>query len=746
MADVSTIANSGKNAIDSLIYGTCWSNHNISYSFTTSASDYPDYASDEYPSQNFKALSALQQTAAKQALAAWANVADISFSQTTGAAGTIRFGTTSGASTSLAYMPGSLGYGGDVWFGNSNGSSPDNPVVGSYDYSTFMHEIGHALGLKHPHEDGDIADSSIDCLAYTVMSYRSYPGAALTGYTVYDGSYPSTIMMDDIAAIQYIYGANYKYNSGNTVYKFSPTQSKYFETIWDGGGVDTYDLSAYTTNLKIDLRPGYWSLFDSRQLADLGNNMKAEGNLANALQYQNNEASLIENAIGGTGNDLLQGNQADNTLDAGAGNDTLVGAAGNDTLIGGAGADSMDGGDDSDQLWGGTGNDTMLGGSGSNGFWWGIGDGTDMVIQATGNTQDALLFYNVATSAYTAEKSGNDLVFTTAKGDLLTVKDWYSMSAAARLQNWVFEGTDFVWNDGKNATVNLADACYTMAAVHKAVAYDAGNNTLLGSSGNDTLSGGAYSNQLWGGAGDDVLLGGSGSNAFWWGSGDGHETIITQQSTQHDTMMLYNLSIDGFSAAQKNMDLNLQTADGSTACLENWFAQNPVTRIQSWVFTGNTAMVWNGGQAATVNLSDACYAGAVHTIFVRDTGNETLIGSTASDTITAGSGGSQIWSAAGNDSMAGGAGDDVFWWGQGDGQDTIAASSLSSHDCIKIYNHSIADLITTISGNDLMITIKNDVGDSLLVKNWAAGGGSQLTQFIAGDQMVHLSPDAKSWT
>src|SRR3546814_1081480 len=72
-------------------------------------------------------------------------------------------------------------------------------------------------------------------------------------------------MMDDIRALQHMYGADFTTNNGNTVYSWyplngqtlvdgavaiSPGGNRIFATIWDGGGVDTYDLSAYSTNLN----------------------------------------------------------------------------------------------------------------------------------------------------------------------------------------------------------------------------------------------------------------------------------------------------------------------------------------------------------------------------------------------------------------------------------------------------------------------------------------------------------------
>ena len=104
-------------------------------------------------------------------------------------------------------------------------------------------------------------------------------------------------------------------------------------TVWDGGGNDTYDFSNYTTNLSINLQPGGWTTASTAQLAYLGNGHYAIGNIANALLYENNPASLIENAIGGSGNDTITGNTANNKLTGGAGNDTIDGLGGTDTAV-----------------------------------------------------------------------------------------------------------------------------------------------------------------------------------------------------------------------------------------------------------------------------------------------------------------------------------------------------------------------------------------------------------------------------
>lgn len=360
MASVSRVTKSGNVYIDDLLGDYKWATTNLTYSFPTSASFYGSpYGNSETGS--FGVLNAAQQTAAKAALAAYAAVANITFAQVTESASKhadLRMAASDRPSTAWAYFPTTAAEGGDAWFNKSSGYY-SNPVKGNYAYTTFMHEIGHSLGLEHPHENGMPVER--DSMEFTVMSYRSYTGAPLTGYVNESWGYAQSLMQLDIAAIQQLYGANFTTNAGNTVYTWSPTTgemsvngvgqgapggNRIFMTVWDGGGVDTYDFSRYTTNLSIDLNPGAWTTTSPAQLAKLHYNGSqiADGNIANALLYKGDLRSLIENARGGSGADSITGNQADNTLWGNAGNDQLYGNNGNDMLIGGTGADRLDGG------------------------------------------------------------------------------------------------------------------------------------------------------------------------------------------------------------------------------------------------------------------------------------------------------------------------------------------------------------------------------------------------------------------
>jgi VCBS repeat-containing protein len=337
--------------LNGVMSGIKWATGSLTFSFPSDPTFYgAAYGSGE-PTTGFEAFTALQQDATRAVLQMYSSVVNLTFTEVTETStvhGDLRYAESDKPSTAWAYYPSTSPLGGDVWANNSK-NYYDNPLKGTYAYQTLLHETGHALGLKHPQDaKGAFAAMPLDhdSLEYSVMSYRSYIGAPLTGYTAGSTSYPQTLMMYDIAALQFMYGANYTTNAGNTTYKWdpltaqmflngvgqgAPAGNKIFMTIWDGGGIDTYDFSNYATNISVNLQPGSWTTASTAQLASLGSGHYAAGNIANALLYNNNPASLIENVVGGTGTDTLTGNSASNNLAGGAGNDTLDGSSGSDT-------------------------------------------------------------------------------------------------------------------------------------------------------------------------------------------------------------------------------------------------------------------------------------------------------------------------------------------------------------------------------------------------------------------------------
>lgn len=343
--------------INGVLSGNKWGGGTLTYSFPTSASQYEAGYSE---ASTFGGATAALKAATRYAMglvSQYTNLVTQEVASTTTA--DIRSAFSDSANpTAYAYYPSNSTKGGDVWYGR-NYTEYQNPIKGQYAWTTVIHELGHALGLKHGHETGGPAGTALqtayDQMAYSVMTYRSYEGGPTTGYTNETNGYAQTYMMYDIAALQTMYGANFNTNSGNTTYSWSATTgemfingvgqgapggNRIFMTIWDGNGIDTYDFSNYTTGVTVDLTPGGFSITSETQRANLGASNKAPGNIFNALQFNGDARSLIENVVGTSADDTITGNAANNVLSGGAGNDTLRGAAGNDQIDGGAGTDT----------------------------------------------------------------------------------------------------------------------------------------------------------------------------------------------------------------------------------------------------------------------------------------------------------------------------------------------------------------------------------------------------------------------
>ena len=337
--------------IQAMLAGPTWPSLSLTYGFPTAGSDFgPGEGTDEIAA-GMVVLNPTQQNAVQTIVGQIANVTNLTFTQLTASPGgaQLRFAMSSDPKTAHAYEPGP-GNGGDSWY---NKTSYLNPTVGNYAWLTFIHETGHALGLKHGHESPALSPDR-DSMEFSVMTYRSFIGASIdegAGFRNETFGYAQTLMMYDIAGLQRMYGADFGHNAGDTVYSWNPGSGAFmvngavqwipganrvFMTTWDGGGSDTYDLSAYESGVKIDLRPGEWTTTSSIQLVNLGLGTMARGNVANSLLYNNDPRSLIENGVGGVGNDSFVPNQAINRFTSGGGFDTFRLMAADDSRPGSA--------------------------------------------------------------------------------------------------------------------------------------------------------------------------------------------------------------------------------------------------------------------------------------------------------------------------------------------------------------------------------------------------------------------------
>jgi serralysin len=317
--------------------GYAQADNQVTYSFPNSVAQYAGYPSGA--SEDLLGLTqftSLQQGATNALLQLVADVSGLTFQAQSPSATELRYAMNDTNDAAYAYYPidGSSASGA-AWF---NKSSFNSPAKGNYAWMGILHETGHTLGLKHGQDFPELTTPH-DSLEYSVMTYRSYVGDPLSsGYSNETWGYPQTLMMFDIAALQRLYGANFGFNATDTVYSWSadtgeaffngtgqgaPGGNRVFMTIWDGGGTDTYDLSNYVSATVIDLRPGQWTTTAPAQRANLGDGNFARGNVANALLFDDDPRSLIENAIGGSFNDTIIANQAANRLTGGGGSDTF---------------------------------------------------------------------------------------------------------------------------------------------------------------------------------------------------------------------------------------------------------------------------------------------------------------------------------------------------------------------------------------------------------------------------------------
>lgn len=314
-------------------------------------------------------------------------------STVTGEVGDLRMGFTSdgtaGGRAAFAYYPSSSHVGGDIWFEthdiesdfDANGNDFNSTGLGDGGYSWYaaLHEVGHALGLSHPFDGGSATGATLpnseDNMRTSVMSYTQQDRNLVFNYTATGGGgfttndsyrvYATTPMLADVKAMAMMYGGETT-SDGDTNYTFANDSSRnaplMMKTIIDTGGTDTIDLSNQTKSSNLNMNGGTLSSIGVWSEADQIAYWQAQTGLSNAtvqghFDFYNNQATSnypgktssaiytgadnlgiafnaqIENAVGGSADDTITGNDLDNMITGGGGNDTIDGGDGDDVAI-----------------------------------------------------------------------------------------------------------------------------------------------------------------------------------------------------------------------------------------------------------------------------------------------------------------------------------------------------------------------------------------------------------------------------
>ena len=684
--------------------------HTLSFSFSSVAS----------PGATGAALfTAEQKQAVREALACYSNVLNLTFTEVaSGTATDLTFYlddlTSADKSAYSGYAEPSTGaihlnstlYSEQLLNEFGQYVTRDSLSKGSAGFPIILHEVGHALGLKHPFE-GPTLPVREDNWDNTLMSY--------TGGT----RMPTELAAFDIAALQSLYGVAGSRNAGDNRFSLSD------RFIADSGGVDTLDASVETQDVTIQLASGSWNYRGTKSTSIL-----ADGQSFIGLTTQ------IEHAIGGAGNDKLSGSDGANSLRGGAGADTLSGMKGSDTLEGGTGADT---------------------------YFFALGDGSDTVLDSG---SDSKLVFDKGVTLASLDYVDGQLRYGTL-GDAVTMS--INEIASVVVDEGTFSGNtlrQMLVGDVVLAEADLngqllgsADRNLAGNALDNVLTGNGGRNLIIGGAGKDALKGGAGDDSLQGGTGDDTLEGGAGNDLLYGGTstevGGGNDTYLFGRGSGQDTIFESLTEVDqdrvrlvglaeadvDFSSSGSDLVINVK-GSAEKLTIAGYFSSAEARTVESLELDGglvldkaaiNSRLTTNFiGTAGDDTLTGSILADRIEGIAGNDSlsgqfGDDTLIGGSGNDTLEGGAGNDLLYGGSGTDN---GGGDDLYLFGRGSGQDKIFESlTEADQDRIRLVSLSERDVVFQNQGGDLLISIEG-TDDSLRVVGYFSSTSARTVETI----------------
>jgi Ca2+-binding RTX toxin-like protein len=529
--------------------------------------------------------------------------------------------------------------------------------------------------------------------------------------------------------------------AGDDIYRFARGDGS--DTILDKGpnglfgpsegGFDTIELAAGITVADVQIVQANANDLVLK-LAGTTDQILMQGALGNTI-YKIDQVKFADGTMWSY-SDILARSQVptegNDTIYAGFTPSALTGAGGNDTLTGSDGADTLDGGTGNDSLLGGAGNDTYFlrrgGGSdiitdkGPNGLFGPTDGGVDTIQVEAGIAPADVEVYQL---------NANDLAIRISGTNDQIVMAGAISGTVQRIETVRFaDGT--VWDYQTMLAVTLlgtsGDDTISAGNTPSTIGGRAGNDTLTGSNGNDILIGGTGNDTLFGSAGDDI---------YRFARGDGSDTILDKgpnglfgpSEGGFDTIELAaGITTADVQIVQANAnDMVLKIAGAADQILIQGALNNSIFKIDQVRFADGT--VWNYNEILARSQvptegNDSIYAGFTASALTGLGGNDTLTGSDFTDVLDGG---------VGNDSLNGGAGDDVYRFGRGDGSDTILdrgpRTTFSwvdggADDAIElrpgiapgdvtVRASTIDDMVLSINGTSDQLVISGEITDTL---------------------------------
>jgi Ca2+-binding RTX toxin-like protein len=417
---------------------------------------------------------------------------------------------------------------------------------GGFYFPTLLHELGHGMGMAHPHDNGGhssvmrgagggtggigggLGEYDLSQQVFTVMSYNSgwqtspygtSRDGGITGTEVDHFGWVGTLSPLDIAVIQDKYGVNEDTGKGDDVYTIKDVNApgNFYAAIWDAGGTDEIRYEG-AKDAVIDLRAATLQYEEGG-----GGRVSYAYGVHGGFTIAN--AVTIENAAGGGGNDKLTGNDAANRLTGNAGNDTLAGGGGDDVLVGGAGKDALSGGAGNDLFAYSARTDSTVGANRDVISDFAEGDKIDLSAVGATTFIGGDMFSNRAGQVRAVTLSDQTIIEYDADGDGRADMQ-IELSGPISLDRLDFVGLAGVATSGNDELMGTAG--------NDSINALAGNDLIYGYNGTDTLDGGAGNDVLVGGLGRDMLRGGTGADVFLFeqaadSTGAGRDAILDFQ-------------------------------------------------------------------------------------------------------------------------------------------------------------------------------------------------------------------------